>query len=214
LKALLPEGDSICVFLIRESVTWRAKSEPLKRKKLLMSKRRRVLALSGLSILFGFGQHEASAQSTIINVPSADVVAAKKVYVEMDFLTNYAWQRKDSFHSHMSLVNSCRSKFSRMLSGGFIATKVQALRPRLVAFSTRRLLIEPARILWANVTWWEASALAGDLVRALPGEVLPCWARERISGRRAARSRVMSSRWRREFLFWLTGSVVTTGSVT
>src|SRR5438552_8863902 len=46
-------------------------------------------------------QSRAVAQSTIMNVPSTDVVAAKKVYVEMDFLTNYAWQRKDSFQNYI-----------------------------------------------------------------------------------------------------------------
>jgi hypothetical protein len=66
-----------------------------------MIKRRIILALSGMSILLGLGQHEAAAQSTLMNVPSTDVVAAKKVYVEMDFLTNYAWQRKDSFQNYI-----------------------------------------------------------------------------------------------------------------
>src|SRR5256714_13141619 len=41
------------------------------------------------------------AQSTLMNVPSTDVVAAKKVYVEMDFLTNYAWQRQGSFQNYI-----------------------------------------------------------------------------------------------------------------
>ena len=36
------------------------------------------------------------AQSAIVNAPSTDVVAAKKLYVEMDFITNYAWQRDDA----------------------------------------------------------------------------------------------------------------------
>jgi hypothetical protein len=36
------------------------------------------------------------AQSAIVNAPSTDVVAAKKLYVEMDFITNYAWQRGDA----------------------------------------------------------------------------------------------------------------------
>src|ERR1051325_10195111 len=40
-------------------------------------------------------QQSASAQSAIVNAPSTDVVAAKKLYVEMDFITNYAWQRDD-----------------------------------------------------------------------------------------------------------------------
>ncbi len=44
------------------------------------------------------------AQSTIMNIPSTDVVAAKKVYVEMDFLTNYAWQREGSFQNYIPRV--------------------------------------------------------------------------------------------------------------
>ena len=40
-------------------------------------------------------------QSTIMNTPSTDVVAAKKVYVEMDFLTNYAWHGEDSFQNYI-----------------------------------------------------------------------------------------------------------------
>jgi hypothetical protein len=40
-------------------------------------------------------------QSTIMNTPSTDVVAAKKVYVEMDFLTNYAWKREGSFQNYI-----------------------------------------------------------------------------------------------------------------
>ncbi len=43
----------------------------------------------------------ATAQSTLMNVPSTDVVAAKKIYVEMDFLTNYAWQRQGSFQNYI-----------------------------------------------------------------------------------------------------------------
>jgi hypothetical protein len=41
------------------------------------------------------------AQSALLNVPSTDVVPAKKVYLEMDFLTNYAWQRDGSFQNYL-----------------------------------------------------------------------------------------------------------------
>lgn len=37
----------------------------------------------------------ATAQSSLMNIPATDVVAAKKVYVEMDFITNYAWAQGD-----------------------------------------------------------------------------------------------------------------------
>jgi hypothetical protein len=47
------------------------------------------------------GATQAVAQSTLMNVPSTDVVASKKVYVEMDFLTNYAWQREGSFQNYI-----------------------------------------------------------------------------------------------------------------
>ena len=46
----------------------------------------------------------ALAQSTIINAPSTGVEAPKKVYVEMDFLTNYAWQQQGSFQSYAPRV--------------------------------------------------------------------------------------------------------------
>lgn len=46
-------------------------------------------------------QPAAMAQSTLMSVPSTDVVASKKVYLEMDFLTNYAWQREGSFQNYI-----------------------------------------------------------------------------------------------------------------
>jgi hypothetical protein len=45
-----------------------------------------ILCLSG---------QKAFAQTTIMNAPSSDVVAAKNVYLEMDFITNYAWAQGD-----------------------------------------------------------------------------------------------------------------------
>jgi hypothetical protein len=40
------------------------------------------------------------AQSTLVNVPSTDIVAAQKVYLEADFITNYAWEREVSFQAY------------------------------------------------------------------------------------------------------------------
>ena len=56
------------------------------------------LGLTCLAALFlfpGLRQSNLMAQSSLMNVPSTDVVAAKKVYVEMDYITNYAWQTDD-----------------------------------------------------------------------------------------------------------------------
>src|ERR1051325_6163510 len=51
-----------------------------------------ILACGFVSCLI---QHSVAAQSAIVNAPSTDVVPAKKLYVEMDFITNYAWARGD-----------------------------------------------------------------------------------------------------------------------
>ena len=60
------------------------------------------LILSLLVLVFCLsGQHAAVAQSALMNVPSTDVVPAKKVYLEFDFLTNYAWQREGSFQNYI-----------------------------------------------------------------------------------------------------------------
>ncbi|HXT62150.1 MAG TPA: hypothetical protein VN696_03860 [Pyrinomonadaceae bacterium] len=53
------------------------------------------IILSCLGLLCCFSS-SAVAQSSIMNAPSSDVVAPKRVYVEMDFITNYAWQRDDA----------------------------------------------------------------------------------------------------------------------
>ena len=67
-----------------------------------MNRSRLALFLPALLfILCLSGQRAATAQSTLMNVPSTDVVAAKKVYVEFDFLTNYAWQREGSFQNYI-----------------------------------------------------------------------------------------------------------------
>jgi hypothetical protein len=60
-----------------------------------MNKLRVVVLHIGIFILCLFSPRPANAQSTLMNVPSTDVVAAKKVYLEMDFITNYAWERGD-----------------------------------------------------------------------------------------------------------------------
>lgn len=58
-------------------------------------------SLSVLFILCLLSCRSAMAQSTLVNVPSTDVVSQKKVYVEFDFVTNYAWERHGSFQSYV-----------------------------------------------------------------------------------------------------------------
>jgi len=66
-----------------------------------MNIRKSTLPLLALLLLCAV-VFDAAAQSTLMNVPSTDVVAAKKVYLEMDFITNYAWERGDnSFENYI-----------------------------------------------------------------------------------------------------------------
>jgi hypothetical protein len=67
-----------------------------------MKKSRLTLFMPALFfVVWLSGNQVASAQSTLLNIPTTDVVAARKVYLEFDFLTNYAWQREGSFQNYI-----------------------------------------------------------------------------------------------------------------
>src|SRR6266850_1936148 len=66
-----------------------------------MNRSRLSLLPALLLVFFLSGERAATAQSTLMSVPSTDVVAAKKVYLEFDFITNYASQRENSFQSYV-----------------------------------------------------------------------------------------------------------------
>lgn len=56
-----------------------------------------LLALSAAVLLAA----PTNAQSTIANAPSSDVVAEKKVYLEFDYISNYAGHRDGGFQSYV-----------------------------------------------------------------------------------------------------------------
>jgi hypothetical protein len=66
-----------------------------------MMKTRANLFLLGATVFLLTFQAGVHAQTSLLNVPSTDVVAPKKVYVEMDFLTNYAWERDAHFENYI-----------------------------------------------------------------------------------------------------------------
>src|SRR5437870_11715733 len=45
--------------------------------------------------------HDAAAQSTLITIPSTDVVAEKNVYLEFDYISHYAHHRNGGFQSYV-----------------------------------------------------------------------------------------------------------------
>lgn len=47
------------------------------------------------AFLMGLTSLTAQAQSTVMNAPSTEIVPARRVYLEMDFITNYAWAQGD-----------------------------------------------------------------------------------------------------------------------
>ena len=61
-----------------------------------MSVREGTTLIIGALFLCLLSYQGASAQSAIVNMPSTDVVSTKKVYVEMDFITNYAWATREN----------------------------------------------------------------------------------------------------------------------
>jgi hypothetical protein len=66
-----------------------------------MNKLRVILLPICVFVVCLIAQHSARAQSTLMNVPSTDVVSSRQVYLEMDFITNYAWERRDHFENYI-----------------------------------------------------------------------------------------------------------------
>lgn len=63
------------------------------------------LVCVGLLLLFCWVNHSrVLAQSTLANAPSTDVVQEKKVYLEFDFISNYAYHRDGGFQSYAPRV--------------------------------------------------------------------------------------------------------------
>jgi hypothetical protein len=63
----------------------------------LKSIARAVATVSFLTLLYG----SASAQSTLFNIPSTDVVAKKKVYLEFDFVSHLEHHENGGFQSYI-----------------------------------------------------------------------------------------------------------------
>lgn len=61
--------------------------------------KRTLITFSVFLLLSVLPIHAVIAQSSLMNIPSTDVVAAKKVYLEMDYITNYASQREEAYHN-------------------------------------------------------------------------------------------------------------------
>src|SRR6266487_1914932 len=56
--------------------------------------------LGTLSIVVALGGATVRAQSTLFNIPSTDVVAAKKVYLEFDFVSHLERFRNGGFRAY------------------------------------------------------------------------------------------------------------------
>jgi hypothetical protein len=67
------------------------------------SSKRILLPIILVTLFLSFG-HTTIAQSTIVNAPSSDVVADKKVYLEFDYIANYAGYRDGGFQSYIPRV--------------------------------------------------------------------------------------------------------------
>src|SRR3989442_10822564 len=62
--------------------------------------RLRIIKFAFLSMLLVSGFSGVAAQSTIFNVPSTDVQAPGKVYLEGDFITHYASYRAGAYQTY------------------------------------------------------------------------------------------------------------------
>jgi len=57
-----------------------------------------AVLVCGFVVLF---DNPVSAQSSLMTIPSTDVVPPRKLYLEFDFITNYAWERDDPYETYL-----------------------------------------------------------------------------------------------------------------
>ena len=60
----------------------------------------KILYLMLLVALLSFGAQTARAQSTLVTIPSTDVVSDKNVYLEFDYISHYASHHNGGFQSY------------------------------------------------------------------------------------------------------------------
>jgi hypothetical protein len=60
-----------------------------------------LLAAALLLLPLFVNDNKVRAQSALMNIPSTEVVPARKLYVEFDFITNYAWERDDPYENYL-----------------------------------------------------------------------------------------------------------------
>lgn len=66
-----------------------------------MNTRKLTLILLASFLLFGLPSHRTIvAQSTLVTIPSTDVVSARSVYLEFDFISHYASHHNGGFQSY------------------------------------------------------------------------------------------------------------------
>jgi len=64
----------------------------------------RILYLTVLVVLLSFGAQAARAQSTLVTIPSTDVVSAGAVYLEFDYISHYASHHHGGFQTYQPRV--------------------------------------------------------------------------------------------------------------
>lgn len=67
-----------------------------------MNSRKLTLTLLACVFLFGVGSHRTIVgQSTLVTIPSTDVVSARNVYLEFDFISHYASHHDGGFQAYV-----------------------------------------------------------------------------------------------------------------
>ncbi len=64
----------------------------------------KILYLTLLVALLSFGTQTARAQSTLVTIPSTDIVSARSVYLEFDYISHYASHHNGGFQTYQPRV--------------------------------------------------------------------------------------------------------------
>jgi len=117
-------------------------------------------------------QRTATAQSSIMNVPSTDVVATKNIYLEMDFSSNHVWQRDENrFHNYVAravvglghnLEAGVNLSYTRVPGGGEPVEVQPNIKWQFYRSEERETAAAVGCILFTPVTNWSGTNTLGQ----------------------------------------------------
>ena len=135
----------------------------------------RILYLTLLGALLSLSAQIARAQSTLVTIPSTDVVSARSVYLEFDFISHYASHHNGGFQTYapravVGVGHNVEVGVNVVYTDGFGTKQPIELQPgikwRFYQNEKLRLSAVAGGMLYASSGYSQMPALHGNVLLA------------------------------------------------